>query len=418
PPPPGVSEVKKEGQPTPQPNYASYENITIYTSSHLQAIHKKAREERRKLLTPSHKYIFDILADRLSLTPSAVEEFILDSPSLAAFDHFFAAGGHKRISFVYQESEEICFSMIDATDGLLKGIRNAYAFLLPILEGQESWGALDQSRHGEKLKKNFMDNYKHFLSELDGRTFYFSQNNAVVRLSPATNIDLSKLTCLDEMKAAAANFEMVQELEDLLSRWCKEIEQVLTEDDQLRKIDHEGPLSELEHWKKKHLQFNSIVNHTKSEECKAVVMVLYIRRSKMIKVWRDLDNRITDRLNEAKDYLKFLSTLEKVLQSLYNNDPDSLIKSVHSLIRAIEIIQEVPLFRNTNEKIPTLLLKVTNQLVTACRAHITDHGKSFVWDQDDFRFLKFAVNVDHSFTFLIKSDFIEASNSFCTFMQT
>ncbi|XP_035999780.1 dynein heavy chain 8, axonemal [Fundulus heteroclitus] len=360
--------------------------------------------------------------------------------ALAAFDHFFAAGGHKRISFVYQESEvpgiecgrtypgqaaggkvqrlfladsaqtcltgiccyffrtredvpvtpeniheEICFSMIDATDGLLKGIRNAYAFLLPILEGQESWGALDQSRHGEKLKKNFMDNYKHFLSELDDLQV---RNNAVVRLSPATNIDLSKLTCLDEMKAAAANFEMVQELEDLLSRWCKEIEQVLTEDDQLRKIDHEGPLSELEHWKKKHLQFNSIVNHTKSEECKAVVMVLYIRRSKMIKVWRDLDNRITDRLNEAKDYLKFLSTLEKVLQSLYNNDPDSLIKSVHSLIRAIEIIQEVPLFRNTNEKIPTLLLKVTNQLVTACRAHITDHGKSFVWDQDAERLIR------------------------------
>ncbi|KAM4579488.1 dynein axonemal heavy chain 8-like, partial [Fundulus diaphanus] len=406
----------------------------------LQAIHEKARKERRKLLTPSHQYIFDILADRLSLTPSAVEEFVLDSPSLAAFDNFFAAGGHNRISFVYQESEvpgiecgrtypgqaaggkeqrlfladsaqtcltgiccyffrtredvpvtpeniheEICFSMIDATDGLLKGIRNAYAFLLPVLEAQESWGALDRSRHGEKLKKNFLDNYKHFLSELDDLQV---RNDAVVRLSPATNIDLSKLTTLDERKAAAANFEMVQELEDLLSRWCKEIEQVLTKDDQLRKIDSEGPLSELEHWKKKHLQFNSIVNHTKSEECKAVVMVLYIRRSKMIKVWRDLDNRITDRLNEAKGYLKFLSILEKVLQSLYNSEPDSLIKSVHSLIRSIEIIQEVPLFRNTNEKIPTLLLKVTNQLVTACRAHITDHGKSFIWDQDAERLIR------------------------------
>ncbi|MEQ2241028.1 hypothetical protein ILYODFUR_021174, partial [Ilyodon furcidens] len=46
-----------------------------------EAIYKKAREERRELLTPSHKYIFDILAERLSLTPSQVEEFVLDSPS-------------------------------------------------------------------------------------------------------------------------------------------------------------------------------------------------------------------------------------------------------------------------------------------------------------------------------------------------
>lgn len=61
-------------------------------------------------------------------------------------------------------------------------------------------------------------------------------------------------------------------------------DQVLTEDDQLRKIDAEGPLSELEYWKKKHSKFSSIVNHMKSEECNAVVMVLHIRRSKMIKV--------------------------------------------------------------------------------------------------------------------------------------
>lgn len=41
----------------------------------------------------------------------------------------------------------------------------------------------------------------------------------------------------------------------------------------------------------------------------------------LVQVWRDLDKRITDRVNESKDYLKFLSTLEKVLQALYNNDP-------------------------------------------------------------------------------------------------
>uniref|UniRef100_A0A3P9NGZ4 Dynein axonemal heavy chain 8 n=1 Tax=Poecilia reticulata TaxID=8081 RepID=A0A3P9NGZ4_POERE len=268
----------------------------------------------------------------------------------------------------------ICFSAIDATEGLLKGLRNAYGFLLQILETQDSWGALDQSKHGEKTKKIFLDNFKHFLSSLDGRIFFLFS----VFAAKPFDVDFSKLTCLEEMKAAASDFEEVQRLEDILRRWCKEIEQVLTEDDQLRKIDAEGPLSELEYWKKKHLKFSSIVNHMKSEECNAVVMVLHIRRSKMIKVWRDLDKRITDRLNESKDYLKFLSTLEKVLQALYNNDP----VCIFNLVNAIEIVHSVPLFRNINEKMPSLLIKVTNQLVTACRAHITDHGKSLIWDQD------------------------------------
>ncbi|XP_054882887.1 dynein axonemal heavy chain 8-like [Poeciliopsis prolifica] len=314
-----------------------------------ESIFKKERDERRKLITSSHKYMFEILANELSLTPSAVEEFVLDSPSLAAFDKFFAAGGCKTISFVYQESdppgvecgralqgpaarekgrrliladlreisltglccyfvrtdvndpvtperihEQTCFSVFDATEGLLKGLKNAYGFLLPILEAQDNWGALDQSKHGEKTKKIFLENFKHFLGTLDG-------------------VNFSKLTCLEEMKVAASDFEEVQRLEEILRRWCKEIEQVLTEDDQLRKIDAEGPLSELEYWKKKHSKFSSIVNHMKSEECNAVVMV-----------WRDLDRRITDRVNESKDYLKFLSTLEKVLEALYNNDPDCI----------------------------------------------------------------------------------------------
>uniref|UniRef100_A0A3B3YBZ9 AAA+ ATPase domain-containing protein n=1 Tax=Poecilia mexicana TaxID=48701 RepID=A0A3B3YBZ9_9TELE len=321
----------------------------------------------------SHKYMFEVIANELSLTPSAVEEFVLDSPSLAAFDRFFAAGGCKTISFVYQESDPPGVGRI--TSRKPGRLRNAYGFLLQILETQDSWGALDQSKHGEKTKKIFLDNFKHFLGSLDDLQI---RNTSVVHLSKPSDVDFSKLTSLEEMKAAASDFEEVQRLEEILRRWCKEIEQVLTEDDQLRKIDAEGPLSELEYWKKKHLKFSSIVNHMKSEECNAVLMVLHIRRSKMIKVWRDLDKRITDRVNESKDYLKFLSTLEKVLQALYNNDP----VCIFNLVNAVELVHRVPLFRNINEKMPSLLIKVTNQLVTACRAHITDHGKSLIWDQD------------------------------------
>lgn len=61
--------------------------------------------------------------------------------------------------------------------------------------------------------------------------------------------------------------------------------QVLIESGQLRKVvGSEGPLSELNHWKKMSLRFNSIINHIKGPECKAVVMVLHISHSKIMKV--------------------------------------------------------------------------------------------------------------------------------------
>uniref|UniRef100_UPI0037E892BB dynein axonemal heavy chain 8-like n=1 Tax=Semicossyphus pulcher TaxID=241346 RepID=UPI0037E892BB len=399
-----------------------------------QAKYKQAREERKKLLTPAHKYMFNILADGLSLEPAAVEDFILDSSSLAAFDDFFAQGGLKTISFVYQESEvpgidcgrsypgttkggkvlrlflanlsqtclsgvccsftrtrvdipvnleniheEILFSMVDARDGLLKGIRNTFNFVLPALDAQ-NWGVLNKSRHGEKFKNNYKYNLKrclHFLDDIQ------KSNENIVHLKEVTDIDFSKLSTVDDMKIAAANVDLVHRLEEILMQWYKQIEQVLTESDQLRKgVDSSGPLSELEHWKKMSLKFNSIINHIKGPECKAVVMVLHISHSNIIKMWRELDARITDRTNEAKDNVKFLNTLEKVCQPLYNSDPVTMMKSVQNVINAIQMIYSVSLYYNTSEKISALFIKVTNQMVTACRSYITDDGTRLIWDQD------------------------------------
>uniref|UniRef100_A0AAX7VFT7 AAA+ ATPase domain-containing protein n=1 Tax=Astatotilapia calliptera TaxID=8154 RepID=A0AAX7VFT7_ASTCA len=301
----------------------------------------------------AHKYIIDILAERLALSPTDVEEFILDSSSLAAFDQFFAEGGCKTISFVYQESAapgpgwnksrlqyltvtcypEIFFAVVDARDGLLKGIRNTYNFLLPALDAPQNWGTIE-SRHGVKCKENLMYTIKRCLESLEGKKKCFFRTT-----------------------------------------YCKS--------DQLRKgADSEGPLSDLEHWKGMSIRFNSIITHIKSQKCKTAVMVLHISRSKTVKMWRKLDTRITRCANEAKDNVKFLSTLEKVLQPLYISDPVAMMKNVQNVISTIHMIFRVSLYYNTSETISSLFIKVTNQMVTMCRSYITDNGKRLIWDQD------------------------------------
>lgn len=61
--------------------------------------------------------------------------------------------------------------------------------------------------------------------------------------------------------------------------------QILTKSDQMRKeADDVGPRVELEYWKKRMARFNSLLAHAKSKECKAVVGVLHIAKSKLLKV--------------------------------------------------------------------------------------------------------------------------------------
>ena len=52
-----------------------------------------------------------------------------------------------------------------------------------------------------------------------------------------------------------------------------------------------------------------------------VLGVVTTAKSKIYKRWKHIDNSITDSLNEAKDNVKYLATLDKYTEPLYHGDP-------------------------------------------------------------------------------------------------
>ncbi|XP_040105705.1 dynein heavy chain 8, axonemal isoform X1 [Oryx dammah] len=277
--------------------------------------------------------------------------------------------------------EEVLFTVLDASEGLLVGIRNMLAnIFLPAILATNNWGALNQSQQGESEKHIFIETINRYLSFLDGARISIE---GTVKLKKIDNVDFSKLHTFEEVTLAASNSETVRQLEDVLMVWYKQIEQVLIESEQMRKeADDSGPLTELEHWKRMSAKFNYIIEQIKGPSCKAVINVLNVAHSKLLKNWRDLDARITDTANESKDNVRYLYTLEKVCQPLYNYDLVSMAHGIQNLINAIRMIHSVSRYYNTSERMTSLFIKVTNQMVTACKAYITDGGTNHVWDQE------------------------------------
>ncbi|KAM5194927.1 dynein axonemal heavy chain 8-like isoform 1-T2 [Hipposideros larvatus] len=244
-----------------------------------QARFRDAREGRKLKIETSYKHIFEILSKVLGLDLVTIEELILDCPSVEPFADFFMKDGCKTLKVLYQEGdapgvecgriiagaakgakmmrlyvdnaapeklkglciifvrchsdvaittenvhEEVLFTVLDASEGLLTGIRNMLAkIFLPSILATNNWGALNQSKQGESEKHIFVESINRFLSCLDGARISIE---GTVKLKKIDNIDFSKLQTFEEVTVAAGNSETVCQLEDVLMIWYKQIEQV------------------------------------------------------------------------------------------------------------------------------------------------------------------------------------------------
>ena len=121
--------------------------------------------------------------------------------------------------------------------------------------------------------------------------------------------------------------------------WCSQTEGLLSESEENRKeSDEAGPDTELTFWRNRMAKFNSVAEQLKSKEAKFVLGVVTTAKSKIFKRWKAIDNSITDSLNEAKDNVKYLATLEKYTDPLYHGTPEQIIEALPGLMNNVKMM--------------------------------------------------------------------------------
>lgn len=77
-------------------------------------------------------------------------------------------------------------------------------------------------------------------------------------------------------------------------------------------------------------------------------------------------------MNEAKDNVKYLTTLEKFIEPLYTGTPQTIIDSLPALMNSVKMIHTIARYYNTTEKMTQLFMKITNQMITTCKKTILE----------------------------------------------
>ncbi|KAI9141404.1 dynein heavy chain and region D6 of dynein motor-domain-containing protein [Paraphysoderma sedebokerense] len=409
------------------PDRGSINNLSLLSDN--EVVKKKAGnlttqpsiEKRKALLDQRHKYMLEKVSEIVNEKMSVLESSFVTGNKLELVNDFFKDGGPKKILFFWQKDEaakpnspkytlkvtdghsesvsgvgcyfvrttlkpvtssniqtDVAFGVINRT--ILPSLSTVVKHvIMPALRSQDNWGDLSQGNKKDILD-DFLKALNRFVSELE---IAMSNRRDSVQLS-SVPIALANYVSPTDFVNAAHDTNLVATLEAVVGEWCKQIEQVLAESEQMRKeADDIGPNAELAHWKARMVKFNSITDQLKSQDCKKVIGILNTVKSKtLLRSWKDLDNRVTDAANESKDNVKYLYTLERFCEPLYRSDPVGMTPAIPGLINAIKMIYGISRYYNTSERMTSLFVKITNQMITSCKEYVYKDTGSNLWDQD------------------------------------
>ncbi|GAA55986.1 dynein heavy chain 5 axonemal [Clonorchis sinensis] len=282
---------------------------------------------------------------------------------------------------------EIIFMTLDLTKGVLKCMEELFSsIILPQLQQMSDHPQADKSLVAAFNKDDLVDNTSNFLDLLcDASNILDTQSS----LKPASSKLMERLSQLTESNGYHADPQLVMDAETCALTWISQLEQVLAISDQIRKEPgNTGPRIELDYWRRRMATFKCLLIQIQQPACKSVIALLQAARSHNVKRWSVLEAKVTNYANEAKDNLKFLYALEEYCEPLYRSDPVSMVECLPKLVNIIQLIYNISTYYNTAEKIASLFIKVTNQMITACRQYITNRARDTVWTQSPKDLLK------------------------------
>lgn len=81
---------------------------------------------------------------------------------------------------------------------------------------------------------------------------------------------------------------------------------------------------------------------------------------------------LSDKFNQAKYNVKYLSILDKFIEPLYEGTPITIKETLPALMNAIKMIHTVAKYYHSAEAMNTLFRKITFQMIENCKDYIIE----------------------------------------------
>eukprot|EP00835_Amoeboradix_gromovi_P001556 NODE_73_length_23464_cov_0.600171.p1 type:complete len:4313 gc:universal NODE_73_length_23464_cov_0.600171:23064-10126(-) len=165
----------------------------------------------------------------------------------------------------------------------------------------------------------------------------------------------------------------LKELERKVEGWCHELELIMLESDQLQRQDEEisGPRAELIYWQHREHRFQAIKLQLCNPGYIEIKQHLYDEVSPVYEHLVEIEAKMKFNFAEAKDNVVFLAPLDKHSQLLGQLSYESLNQAIPVIMNIIHVIYISSKYFCTPDRITSLLIKVTNEVLVSIKKILT-----------------------------------------------
>ena len=190
---------------------------------------------------------------------------------------------------------------------------------------------------------------------------------------------------------------LVSKIEEVYQSWINTLTEEIEDMDKGNQTSNDiGPRSELERWKFRMQRLTKVNDFFKGEDYRLVSQYFHEQKNKLSSKIQSMINDMKQKkidsytaYAEARDNVKYLSTLEIYFDPLYNKGPDNIIDSLQSLMNSLKLISFTARYYDST-KMTNLFSKITSQMINNCIDYILDKKKeggmanndpNFLWEQ-------------------------------------
>ena len=222
---------------------------------------------------------------------------------------------------------------------------------------------LENSSLTESARNELQGHYHRCMSTLTDAMY--SKGSRTVLYSP--HFDFTSIA------EAAASKDRLQIMESIVIHWTRQIKDVINNHDSLSSAETSGALVEIDFWKDRAQNLLGIQNQLESSSVIKIIDVLQYAKSNYIGPFETLTRQIVSRAAEANDNLKFLETIRSQCMQLREVTANQIMKTLPDLLNRIRLIWSFSKFYNTEDRVCGLLRKISNEIITRFRNHISIH---------------------------------------------